>query len=388
MSSSDQEFQSLRSLSSGNIDELQGVSIAGTSAPDIARNAITPFGSDASKLFVISDEQLNTLEGKADQQFEYNSEQQQTFKRQKTAWGKELTDLLCDKLITSIDEYDLAIKSDPVVRKFNREHAHCRGFKTVLMSACETAYKELPDKTFEERVMEVANGTGEAFEKACNEWIDFVNETFKSAKLLEIFEVMNMQKGKIKTVYLYGTASGGKSAIIDLIQSVYRTSEVGRAGAQAINSNFWLEDMIGKRLAILEEVVCNQVNVESVKQLMEGNKNSHSNVKYEKSRMLLPMPVLMAANVEITKNCQAHTAAIMARCIRIEFNAVTKRNLYYDDDMMRKILKRLYMSAYAKQTVEQVSAEPDLPAGWKRDAGYIFDENGIMVTDGLIADSQ
>lgn len=351
MSSSEQEFQLLTSQSSRNIDELQDANLVEILLDNPVSLAITPFGLDASKNFLISRMLSTTSQGSLTRQHSYNSETQELrHKRLKTMdsppWQRQLTHLCCEKLLCSLDEFDAAIETDIDVKMFHRDWGDRKGFVEQLKNSTRVAYKELPKKTYDERVMEVEDGHGEYFEKACGQWVQYIKNVIKVPNMHKIFEIMNMQMKKVKTVYLYGAQSGGKSAMIRLLKSVYRDCEVGRAGAQAINSNFWLEDMIGKRIAILEEIVVTGINVNSVKQLMEGNDDHYSNVKYEKSRKLEPMPVIIASNQEITLNCGAHYGPLMARCLKLTLPGDTTYELYYDNKIMRQILKRIYVAAY------------------------------------------
>lgn len=256
--------------------------------------------------------------------------------------GILLTNLCCEKKLTCVKDFNNAIHTDIEVRDFNRQYGGMMNFNKNLEASCKVAYSELPKLTFEERLELVEDGQGEEFENAVKEWKLFIKDTMGPQMFREFFEIMNMQKDKIKTIYLLGEASGGKSAIMNLLSSVYRYSEIGKAGAQAINSNFWLEDLVDKRIAILDEIIATGVNIDALKMLMEGNYFTHTNVKFGRSYQIDAMPVIIACNHSVTRNCQGHHDAVMKRCVMFKFYRPTTRKLYYPRTMLMKIVKKLY----------------------------------------------
>lgn len=263
-------------------------------------------------------------------------------KTKKECMEVQLTELCCKYNLISPQEFHDAVQTNEEVKMFKRYWGAHRYFKTALMGSTDIAYGEHPNLTFEERVEAVEDGYGDKFNAAVDQWKQFITSVMSVQTFGMIFQVMNMQLEKRKSVYMVGEASGGKSAIIRLLTSVYRYAEIGKAGSQGINSNFWLEDLVNKRIAVLDEIVATQVNVDALKMLMEGNDFTHTNAKYEKSYQIKAMPVLIACNHDICRQVQAHWSAIMARCVEIKFTKSTNFKLYYDLPLMRQILKKLY----------------------------------------------
>lgn len=345
----------------GNIDELQDVDLVEDQQQTTVTTVKTPFGLVPSRQWSIFTTQssISKRSQAVKRSLNLSSEMTTSEKKKKVSMTVLLTNLCCEHQLTSTKEFNDAIHTNIEIRNFKRLYGGSLNFQKALIAACETAYGELPILSFQERVEAVDDGYGEEFEQAVKEWKLFIQQTIGNEKFYNFFKIMNMQMDKVKTIYLVGAASGGKSAIIYLLTSVYRFSEIGKAGAQAINSNFWLEDLVDKRVAVLDEILATQANIDSLKMLMEGNFFTHTNVKFGKSYQIDPMPVLIACNQSVTRLVQGHTDAINKRCIRVEFYMETKRKLHYDRKLLRKILKRLYYDLRPKeepQTQDEIDA--------------------------------
>ena len=74
-------------------------------------------------------------------------------------------------------------------------------------------------------------------------------------KLQKWFRTLFSDNGKKNTIYMWGKADAGKTSIIRLFDAFYYPWEIGRASAQNINSNFWLQDLYEKRLFHCDEIV-------------------------------------------------------------------------------------------------------------------------------------
>lgn len=326
-----------------DIDELRDVEIVELVPEENAPLVETPYGSVRFGPCIISTTLDAISERKPALKRAWNSSQSPTGspKMKAPSMTMLLTDLCCEKSITCNTEWTEMIHRDHEVKMFNRRYGGMMNFQRCLTAATDTAYHELPPLTFEERLEQVNIEESATFFEALHNWKVFINETLTPDKFYLFVRVMNLNCGKIKSIYMVGQAGGGKSAIILLLTSVYRFSEIGKASAQSLNSSFWLQDMIDKRVGVLDEVLATQVNIDALKMLMEGNFFADTDVKFGKRSQIKPMPILIACNMEITRLVQGHAAAVHARCIKHEFNKATKLRLHYKREILAMVLKRL-----------------------------------------------
>lgn len=339
---------------SGDIEDLQDVKIAERAVSPTVAIAKTRFGLEPLKVFSIFTTQSSiSRENQTAKSTANSTLMGPPAKKIKVCLSWILTNLCCDNLLTSVQEFNDAIHKNEEVKMIHRQYGGNMNFKRLLVAATEVAYKELPRLTFEERLEAIEDGQGDQFIEALTNWKSFIQSVLTIPKFQQFLKVMNMELDKIKTIYLVGAASGGKSALLMLFSSIYRFSEIGKAGAQAINSNFWLEDCVDKRICILDEIVATSVNIDSLKMLMEGSYFSHTNVKYEKSSQIAPMPVLIACNMDICRNVQGHADAIKKRCVSHYFSQACKVKLHYSKKIMAQVLKALCHHSYGPVILEE-----------------------------------
>lgn len=322
-------------------DELQDVLLVKEQPDDGATSVTTPFGSVKSGQYMISVPFTATLQKRKG--VSHALESKWTEPREKPPpMAARLARLCVRKQLTDQTEFYNAIHTDEEVCDFYAANAHTQNWSKALVGALQIAYNSMPLLTYEQRVQQVPDGRGAVFEEYVKQWKLFINDTIGVPKFGAFIDVMCMRGGKIKTIYMVGSASGGKSCVISLLTSVYRFSEIGKASAQSISSSFWLADMINKRVGVMDEVVATQVNVDALKMIMEGNYFSDTDVKFGGRVKLSPMPILIACNLEICRMVQGHASAINARCVKHEFNKKTPYKIHSDDRvLLSQILKRL-----------------------------------------------
>ena len=74
-------------------------------------------------------------------------------------------------------------------------------------------------------------------------------------RLQKWFQTLAMDNGKRNTIYMCGRANAGKTTIIELLSAYYEPWEIGRAQPQSASSNFFLQDLVGKRLFHADEIL-------------------------------------------------------------------------------------------------------------------------------------
>ena len=180
-----------------------------------------------------------------------------------------------------------------------------------------------------------------------NEYMDlFQHHGIERNWLCQCFATLFSDNGKKNTIYMYGKADAGKTTIIKLFDAFYHSWEIGRASAQAINSNFWLQDLYGKRLFHADEILATQVNIDTLKLLLEGNDDLTTDIKYAKRVTIRGRPVLMATNEAIWQHMACAADPIRRRCVMIKMvRPWRKRCLFMhtkDKTILQYVLKRLY----------------------------------------------
>jgi hypothetical protein len=133
-------------------------------------------------------------------------------------------------------------------------------------------------------------------------------------KIRRWFKTLCGDNGKKNTIYMWGKADAGKTTIIKLFDAFYHKWEIGRASAQNINSNFWLQDLYQKRLFHADEIVATQVNIDTLKLLLEGSDDLTTDIKYAKKVPIRGRPVMMATNDPIWINMSTAADPIRKRC--------------------------------------------------------------------------
>lgn len=152
---------------------------------------------------------------------------------------------------------------------------------------------------------------------------------------------------KVRTIYLQGPASCGKSAIMRLLTSVYDSREIGRFGPQGSTSQFWLEDLVGKEVYCGDEAPGNPLNIQQYLLLLEGNAALKTEIKYGGKPSLRPKPVIVACNQDIYSACQAFARPVLDRCLPIRLTERCTRDVYPPAELLPYVLHAIYTRARA-----------------------------------------
>ncbi len=216
--------------------------------------------------------------------------------------------------------------------------------RKIIGSAVENARLIVPRKSYKERLMGLdhVKVDSKEYDSAMNNFTRIILHNKIDMKL--VFQCLFGELGKRRTLYLYGAANSGKSSVLNMLSSVYRAHEIGRIGAQDIQSNFWLQDLIDKELYVGDEILVSQVNVDTVKLLCEGSKNLCTEIKYGNKQLLPARPVMIANNIPMCNNIQGHARAISARCVEYQFTEPPGGLGYMtqDENVLRNVLATLF----------------------------------------------
>ena len=213
------------------------------------------------------------------------------------------------------------------------------------------ARDHVPDQTYRERLenyeesgnLEVQNKGGWMFEDYM--WL-FKTHGITKEKIQRWFRTLFSDNGKKNTIYMWGKSDAGKTTIIRLFDAFYHEWEVGRASAQNLNSNFWLQDLYEKRLFHCDEILATQINIDTLKLLLEGSTDLTTDIKYAKKVQILPKPVLMATNDPLWVNMQSAADPILRRCEYIRMGKPSPRGLRHlhikDKEVQKYALHKVY----------------------------------------------
>lgn len=217
------------------------------------------------------------------------------------------------------------------LRSFSSKIILKKNFSSMIEECCAAAAVLEAPLTYRQRLRElhgmkytpeVLQYAHNFFELVANQ-IDFSgNRCDPVVKWNNILITMSREDGspsKVKTVYLTGVASGGKSSIMTLLSSMYADHEIGTFGPQAINSQFWFDNLYGKEIYLGDEVYATGVNINNLLMLMEGNSNLQTEIKYGGKVKIRPKPVVIGCNNHLFINCQAFADAVLARVVHIHF---------------------------------------------------------------------
>ncbi len=241
-------------------------------------------------------------------------------------------------------EWRTEVQTKEEAKEIHRNLSMRGNYRKIVGSAVENARLIVPRKSYKERLVELEHVKVDAkeYDMAMNNFTRIILHNRLDMRL--IFQCLYGKLGKRRTVYFVGSANSGKSSMLNMLSSVYRSHEVGRVGAQDIQSNFWLQDLIDKELYVGDEILVSQVNVDTVKLLCEGSKNLCTEIKYGNKQLLPAKPVMIANNIPMCNSIQGHAAAIRARCVEYEFTEPPGGLGYMtqDGNVLRNVLATLY----------------------------------------------
>ncbi len=184
-----------------------------------------------------------------------------------------------------------------------------------------------------------------------NEYLElFRHHGIGDDKLRRWFKTLFGDNGKKNTIYMWGKADAGKTTIIKMFDAFYEKWEIGRCSAQNINSNFWLQDLYEKRLFHADEIVATQVNIDTLKLLLEGSDDLTTDIKYAKKVSIRGRPVMMATNDPIWINMSTAADPIRKRCEFVHMTRPWTKPVAYmctrDKDILQYVQNRLFRELF------------------------------------------
>ncbi len=223
-----------------------------------------------------------------------------------------------------------------------------------ISQAVDVAINFTPDTPFRARVENYKVPDGfDLWKGTCtyNEYLElFRHHGIFDDKLRRFFKTLCGDNGKKNTIYMWGKADAGKTTIIKLFDAFYHKWEIGRCAAQSINSNFWLQDLYMKRLFHADEIIATQVNIDTLKLLLEGSDDLTTDIKYAKKVSITGRPVLMATNEPIWINMSTAAEPIRKRCEFIQMKRAwtgpTNFMSTREKDMLQYVQNRLWRELF------------------------------------------
>jgi hypothetical protein len=159
-----------------------------------------------------------------------------------------------------------------------------------LVSEITTVYEELMklrEQKFEKGYMTVEE-TEELLNRWCNEQGIPVG-----AFLFDAWTILGQKLPKKNCLYLQGASNAGKSFWIDAM-----IGWCDSVGNQIESDQFMYQELINKKVAVLNEIHLNPVTVETFKNIAEGRETG-INVKNKAQQTLKRLPIMLTSNTLI-----------------------------------------------------------------------------------------
>ena len=207
-----------------------------------------------------------------------------------------------------------------------------RDWDKRIQAATDIARDHVPDICYRERLENYQIPDDTSIElygtMMYNDYMKlFTAHNITREKLRKWFQVLFSDNGKRNCIYMLGKSDAGKTTIIRLFDAFYYQWEIGRASAQNLNSNFWLQDLYEKRLFHCDEILATPINIDTMKLLLEGSSDLTTDIKYAKKVQIKPKPVMMATNDPLWINMGAAKDPILRRCEYIVVRKPAPRGL-------------------------------------------------------------
>lgn len=152
-----------------------------------------------------------------------------------------------------------------------------------------------------------------------NEWIDHLllsNGINKYDFISAVNNVMNKTIDRKNTLLIEGPTTTGKSLILKLICANYNYGTVQRSGD---HSQFFLQNLMGKSVALMEEPRITAITVNDFKELLGGSEFD-IHVKHQDDVRLDRIPVLISSNHDLGDYIdRVDREAIYMRCFAFKF---------------------------------------------------------------------
>ena len=131
--------------------------------------------------------------------------------------------------------------------------------------------------------------------------ISNADSTIVQELCFNLVSVVNQDWHKVWTLLCIGSSDTGKSLLANLLTNVFQSYEQGVISPPTSNqlSDFWLQDLVGKSIYGCEELTIEFKGVlQRIKQLMEGNKELDTPIKFGNNKALKPKPLVITMNVD------------------------------------------------------------------------------------------
>lgn len=146
------------------------------------------------------------------------------------------------------------------------------------------------------------------------QWLDkllLVNNIDKTEFLQQLLCIMNKAIDRLNAFVIEGPTTTGKSLLLNLVCANYLYGTVQRSGD---HSQFFLQNLLNKSVALMEEPRITPITVNDFKELL-GGQPFDIHVKHQEDVRLKRIPVLISTNTNICTYISATDAnAIKARC--------------------------------------------------------------------------
>lgn len=129
--------------------------------------------------------------------------------------------------------------------------------------------------------------------------ISTANSTTIDQLCYNLVSVCNQDWHKVRTLLCIGSSDTGKSLLANLLTNVFEPYEHGVISPPTSNqlSDFWLQDLVGKSVYRCEELTIELKGVlQRIKQLMEGNKELDTPIKFGDNKASKPKPLIITMN--------------------------------------------------------------------------------------------
>lgn len=156
----------------------------------------------------------------------------------------------------------------------------------------------------------------------------------------------DLLSGKQLTLYMEGVPNAGKSAFTSLFTALYEDYEIGVIPNQSVDSQFWMMDLVGKKIYVAEEMRLTPDNVHSSLKLFEGNAKNRTETKFGGHKDVERHPLIITNNLPLNYFVQQHTKALKARIQHFYFDIDNGEDpctfLYQAQDILVRILCEFY----------------------------------------------
>lgn len=187
---------------------------------------------------------------------------------------------------------------------------------------CENLRKVQETTPFAEYIIQLNHNrvcTHPADTTSGEQWLDKLLEVNRIPKwdiLTSLEKIMDKKMLRTNALVIEGPTTTGKSLFVKLVAENYIYGTVQRSGD---HSQFFLQNLLDKAVALMEEPRITQLTVNDFKELLGGNPFD-IHVKHEPDYRLNRIPVLITTNNPLTTYCNSlDSDAIMKRVLLYKF---------------------------------------------------------------------